>query len=49
MVFGGILGVIFDHFLLLFSIKKVVDFSIEFSLIFGWILGALMLENEHLV
>ena len=39
-VLGGILGVIFDHFLLLFSIKKLVDFSTDFSSIFGWILGA---------
>ena len=29
-VLGGILGVIFDHFSLLFSIKKLVDFSIDF-------------------
>jgi len=39
-VLGGILGVIFDHFSLLFSIKKLVDFSTDFSSIFGWILGA---------
>ena len=47
-VFGGILGVIFDEFSVLFSIKNVIDFSIDFPLIFGWILGAKMLENEHL-
>ena len=48
-VLGGILGVIFDHFSLLFSIKKLVDFSTDFSSIFGWILGVRISENEHLV
>ena len=38
--FGGILGVIFGQCSLLFSIKKVVDFSIDFSLIFGWMTGS---------
>ena len=31
---------IFDEFLLLFSIKTVIDFSSDFSAILGWILGA---------
>ena len=38
--FGAILGVIFDQVSLLFLIKKVVYFSIDFSSIFGWIWGA---------
>ena len=43
------MGVIFDHFSLFFSIKKLVDFSTDFSSIFGWILGVRISENEHLV
>ena len=33
-VFVGIWGVSFDHFSLLFSIKKLVDFSTDFSWMF---------------
>ena len=40
MVFGVIFGAIFDEMSVHFSIKKVVGFSIDFSLILGWILGA---------
>ena len=46
MVFGGIWGIIFDHFSLLFSIKKLVDFSTDFSSIFGWIFGGFLDENR---
>ena len=48
-VSGGLLGVIFDHFSLLFSIKKVLHFLNDFSMIFGWILGVRIPQNEHLV
>ena len=39
-VSGGIWGLIFDDFPALVLIKKVIYFSIEFSSIFGWDLGA---------
>ena len=48
-VLGGILGVIFVHFSLLFSIKKLLHFFNDFSMIFGWILGVRSSQNEHLV
>ena len=40
MVFGGILGIIFFEFSALFSIKKVIDVSIDFSTILGGFWGA---------
>ena len=39
-VSGCILGLIFNDFPALFLIKTVIYFSIEFSSIFGWDLGA---------
>ncbi len=45
---GPILGGIFCDFLVLVSMKKTIQFSIDFSSIFGRILGGSILENGAL-
>ena len=47
-LWGAILGVLFDDLLVLFSMKTVIDVSIDFSSIFGRILGGSILENGAL-
>ena len=47
-LWGAILGVLFDDFLVLFSMKTVIDVSIDFSSIVGRILGGSILENGAL-
>ena len=44
-LWGAILGVLFDDFLVLFSMKTVIDVSIDFSSIFGRNVGGPTFEN----